>query len=43
MQIIKGSFYHMTRIYDVMNRDRPIFGFYRYIDIGQNSRFYQPQ
>jgi len=22
---------------------RPIFGFYRYIGIGQSGRFYQPQ
>jgi len=25
------------------NRDRPIFGFHRYIGIGQNGRYYQPQ
>ena len=24
-------------------RDRPIFGFYRYIGIGQNGRYYRPQ
>jgi len=24
-------------------RDRPIFGFYRYIGIGQNGRYYQPK
>jgi len=27
----------------ILARDRPIFGFYRYIGIGQNGWYYQPQ
>jgi len=26
-----------------ISRDQPIFGFYQYIGIGQNGRFYRPQ
>jgi len=34
---------YLLKIKGVETRDRPIFGFYWYISIGQNSWFYQPQ
>jgi len=32
-----------TNFCSIWSRDRPIFGFYRYIGIGQNGRYYRPR